>query len=92
MRRFLFMGPNTTVLPIWVNVNNFGAIFLSMNRTASDRTNHVDTRYRFLKGLIEAANLFEVEMNVAGIFTKNLDSKQFSELQKKLKVRPRHIK
>jgi hypothetical protein len=32
------------------------------------------------------------ELNVADVFTKNLDSVRFTELQKKLMVHPRYIK
>jgi hypothetical protein len=42
-------------LPIRVNVDNVGIIFLANNRTASDRTKHVDTRYYFVRDLIEAS-------------------------------------
>jgi hypothetical protein len=83
-------------LPIKVNVENVGTIFLSQNRAASDRTKHVDTRYHFVRDMIKT-NLVKVffvpsEMNVADIFTKNLDSQHFAELQQKLKVHPRHRK
>jgi hypothetical protein len=82
------------VLPIRVNVDNIGAIFLAANRIASNRIKHVDTRYHFVRDLIES-NLIKVffvpsDKNVADIFTKNLDNAQFTELQKKLMVHPRH--
>jgi hypothetical protein len=83
-------------LIIRINVDNVGAIFLCKNSTSSNRTKHVDTRYHFVRDMIEA-NLVKVffvpsEMIVADIFTKNLDSKHFGELQQKLKIHPRHIK
>ena len=36
-------------LPITVHVDNVGAIWLSNNRTTSDRTKHIDIRTSFLK-------------------------------------------
>ena len=35
-------------LPITVRLDNVGAIFISENVTTSNRTKHVDTRYRFV--------------------------------------------
>ena len=35
-------------LPICVNVDNIGAIFLAENQNSSDRTKHVDIRYHFI--------------------------------------------
>ena len=35
-------------LPITVRVDNVGAIFMSENLNTSNRSNHVDTRYRFV--------------------------------------------
>ena len=36
-------------LPITVHVDNVGAIWLSNNRTTSDRTKHIDIRTSFVK-------------------------------------------
>ena len=36
-------------LPITYHVDNIGAIWLSNNRTTSDRTKHIDTRTSFVK-------------------------------------------
>jgi hypothetical protein len=77
-------------------VENVGAIFLATNRTASDRTKHVDIRYHFVRDLIES-NLIKVffvpsDKNVADIFTKNLENARFTELQKQLMVHFRHTK
>jgi hypothetical protein len=70
------------VLPIRVNVDKIGAIFLATYRTTSDRSKHVDTRYHFVRDLIESNSIkiFFVpsDKNVANIFTKNLDN---SDLQ-----------
>jgi hypothetical protein len=40
-------------LPIKVNVDNVGAIFLANNRNASKRTKHVDVRYHFVREMID---------------------------------------
>jgi hypothetical protein len=70
--------------------------FFATNRTASDRTKHVDTRYHFFRDLIES-NLIKAifvpsDLNVADIFTNNLNTARLTELQKKLMVHPRHTK
>ena len=40
-------------MPITVIVDNVGAIFMSENVTKSNRTKHVDTRYRFVNEFVE---------------------------------------
>jgi len=40
-------------LPIRVNVDNIGAIFLAENQNSSDRTKHVDIRYHFIRQYIK---------------------------------------
>ena len=40
-------------LPITVRVDNVGAIFMSKSVTTSNRTNHVDTIYRFVNDFVE---------------------------------------
>jgi len=40
-------------LPIRVNVDNIGAIFLAENQNSSDRTKHVDIRYLFIRQYIK---------------------------------------
>jgi Reverse transcriptase (RNA-dependent DNA polymerase) len=40
-------------LPIRVNVDNLGAIFLAKNKNASERTKHVDDRHHYVRELIE---------------------------------------
>jgi len=75
-------------LPIRLNVDNLGAIFLAKNKNASERTKHVDARHHYVRELIEN-NFLEVvfvpsEENIADIFTKNLDVKGFELFQSKL--------
>ena len=65
-------------LPITVRVDNVGAIFMSENVNTSNRTKHVDTRYRFVNefaedGFIEII-FMKTKDNVADIFTKNTSS------------------
>ena len=64
--------------PITVRVDNIGAIFMSENVTTSDRTKHIDTRFRFVNEFI-ADGFIEVifvrtKENVADIFTKNTNA------------------
>ena len=63
-------------LPIEVNVDNIGAIYLSKSATSSNRTRHIDTRYHFVREYIENGILKIVfvksEDNDADIMTKNL--------------------
>ena len=63
-------------LPITVHVDNVGAIWLSNNRTTSDRTKHIDIRTSFIKEYQKDGKL--------DIFTKNTTNVIFSNHQKKL--------
>ena len=62
-------------LPIEVNVDNVGAIYLSKSATTSNRTRHIDTRYHFVREYIDDGVLKVVfvksEDNHADIMTKN---------------------
>ncbi len=63
-------------LPIIVHVDNVGAIFMSENVSVSQRTKHVDVRYRFVQefvvdGFIKVV-FVKSEDNDADLFTKNL--------------------
>ena len=61
--------------PITVHVDNVGAIWLSNNRTTSDRTKHTDIRTSFVKVYQEDGKIIikfvKSEDNEAEIFTKN---------------------
>jgi Reverse transcriptase (RNA-dependent DNA polymerase) len=64
--------------PITVRVDNIGAIFMSENVTTSERTKHVDTRFRFVNefvkdGFIEVI-FVRTKENAADIFTKNTNT------------------
>ena len=75
-------------LPITVHVDNVGAIWLSNNRTTSDRTKHIDIRTSFVIEYQEDGKLIikfvKSEENEADIFTKNTTNVIFSNHQKKL--------
>ena len=75
-------------LPITVYVDNVGAIWLSNNRTTSDRTKHIDIRTSFVKEYQEDWKIIikfvKSEDNEADIFTKNTTNVIFQNHQKKL--------
>ena len=75
-------------LPITVHVDNVGAIWLSNNRTTSDRTKHIDIRTSFVKEYQEDGKIItkfvKSEENEADIFTKNTTNTIFQSHQKKL--------
>ena len=75
-------------LPITVYVDNVGAIWLSNNRTTSDRTKHIDIRTSFVKEYQEDGKIIikfvKSDDNEADIFTKNTTNVVFHNHQKKL--------
>ena len=75
-------------LPTTVHVDNVGAIWLSNNRTTSDRTKHIDTRTSFVKEYQEDWKIIlkfvKSEDNEADIFTKNTTNVIFQNHQKEL--------
>ena len=75
-------------LPITVHVDNVGAIWLSNNRTTSDRRKHNDIRTSFVKEYQEDGKIIIKFMNSkdneADIFTKNTTNAIFQNHQKKL--------
>ena len=69
-------------LPICVNVDNIGVIFLAENQNSSDHTKHVDIRYHFIRQYIKDGTIM-VEFvrsseNDSDIFTKNVTSETFN--------------
>jgi len=63
-------------LPIRVNVDNIGAIFLAENQNSSDHTKHVDIHYHFIRQYIKDGTII-IELvhsseNNSDIFTKNV--------------------
>ena len=70
-------------LPIEVNVDNVGAIYLSKSATTSNRTRHIDTRYHFVREYIDDGVLkvvfVKLEDNHADIMTKHLSIQLFDK-------------
>ena len=75
-------------LPITVHVDNVGAIWLSNNKTTSDRTKHIDIRTSFVKEYQEDGKIIikfvKSEENEADIFTMNTTNTIFLTHQEKL--------
>ena len=75
-------------LPITMHVDNVGAIWLSNNRTTSDRTKHIDIRTSFVIEYQEDGKIIikfvKSEETEADIFTKNTTNVMFQNHQKKL--------
>ena len=70
-------------LPIIVRVDNLGAIFMSENISVSQRTKHVDVRFRFvqqftMEGFIEVI-LMRTDENNADLLTKNLSGDKYKK-------------
>ena len=85
----LFQTMNIEVeLTITVHVDNVGAIWLSNNRTTSDRTKHIEIRTSFEKEYQQDGKVIiefvKSEENEADIFTKNITNVIFRNHQKKL--------
>ena len=79
---FEFLGIEIQ-LPVTIQCNNQGAIFLSKNE-ASTQTKHVDVRYHFIRELVET-NIIQLEYintkeNKADALTRNLPVDQFERL------------
>ena len=62
-------------LPIIINCDNVGAIFLSYNAKTSARTKHVDVKYHHVREYVTdgvvAIQFVKSEDNDSDIFTKN---------------------
>ena len=61
-------------LPIVIRVDNLGAVFMSENVSVSQRTKHVDVRYRFVQEFV-----FDGFIKVIFVKTENNDSDIFYE-------------
>ena len=75
-------------VPIIVKVDNNGAIFMSENMGVSQRTKHVDVRYKFVNEFVEDGFLRIIfvrsEDNDADMFTKNLKGELHEKHSKKM--------
>ena len=68
-------------LPILVHYANIGAIFLSYNAKISQRTKHIDTKYRYVgewvkDGIVKIV-FVKSENNILDILTKNTSQETF---------------
>jgi hypothetical protein len=76
--------------PIYVNVDNVGAIFMAENASATSRTKHVDVRYHFVREFIFEGFIkivfVKTANNTSDIFTKNLSKELFEKHQNKFVV------
>ena len=65
--------------PVVVRVDNIGAMFLAENNSTSQRTRHIDIRYKWVSEFIEEGEVSVVFVktadNDANIFTKNVNKK-----------------
>ena len=70
--------------------DNLSAINISKNPIQHSRTKHIDIRHHFIRDLVEdkivTLEHVTTEEQLADIFTKALDIKQFEKLQSKLGV------
>ena len=76
----VFLGVKVR-MPIIVHCDNIGAISLSYNAKISQRTKHIDTKYRYVgeyveQGVVEIV-FVRSEDNIADIFTKNISLEIF---------------
>ena len=76
--------------PIYVNVDNVGAIFMAENASATSRTKHVDVRYHFVREFIFEGFIkivfVKTANNTSDIFTKNVSRDLFEKHQNKFVV------
>ena len=65
-------------LPIVVNIDNIGAVFMANNKSTNSRTKHVDIHTKYVNQYVEDGIIKVVFVksgeNVSDIFTKNLGS------------------
>ena len=70
-------------LPMDINMDNKGAMFLAKNEQASQRTKHIDVKYHYIRQHVEEGivkiNLVKSEDNTSDVFTKNLGYKLYWE-------------
>ena len=75
-------------LPIKVQVDNIGAIWLENNRSVSERTNHVDLREHFVRDMIKdqvtEINFVKSAENDSHVMTKNQQGQHYMYAKSKL--------
>jgi hypothetical protein len=71
------------VLPIEIEIDNTGAMFLAENSTTSQRTKHIDVRHHFVRNLIRdgiiKVGFVPTLENDADLYTKNLSGDLFDK-------------
>ena len=74
--------------PTDLYVDNKGAIDMSRDYISNERTKHIERRHLKVRELVEDAVInvkyIATHLNVADIFTKPLERKQFQSLRDKL--------
>ena len=75
-------------LPIVVHCDNIGAIFLGYNAKVSQRTKHIDTKYKYVgeyvqEGIVKIV-FVRSENNIADVLTKNASQEIFKKHASKL--------
>jgi hypothetical protein len=69
--------------PIIIKVDNIGAIYLANNAGGGNRTKHVDTRFHFVRNLIQKGTIkmefVRSEDNDADVMTKNLGEREYKK-------------
>ena len=85
----LFLGVRLKI-PVPVRIDNVGAIFMSENKTSSNRTRHMDTRWHFVNqmqedGLVKII-FVKSEENISDIGTKNVTGEVLEKHEGKLIV------
>ena len=77
-------------LPIVVRVDNIGAIFMAENVAVSQRTKHIDVRYRFVQEFVMDGFLRIIFVrtgdNDADIFTKNRSGERHEKHRDKMVI------
>jgi hypothetical protein len=76
---------------MWTNWGHF-SLQIGLPATEPSMLIPVITLSETLLSKIHQSVFVPSGLNVADIFTKNLDSARFTELQKKVMVHPRHIR
>ena len=75
-------------LPIVVNVDNMGAIFMSKNINTSSRSKHIDVRTKYVNEYVEDGKLriiyVKTEDNDSDLYTKNLGSELYLKHSSKI--------
>ena len=83
MKQILEFLKQEVEYPIEIKVDNIGAIYMAENNSSNNQTKHVNTRYHFVRELIEDGivkiEFVRSENNDSDIFTKNLGKELFTK-------------